>query len=100
MKPLCSLCKVVLIEGSQDSESECPNCHAIYYLDKEIIEYEDDDFCSSHSDELPELGGIDSGPGIMAATEEEDPSLLDELYKKPRNVPNRGENASQLDCDY
>ena len=70
MQPLPTLRKVVLIEGVQDSESECPNCHAIYYLDKEIIEYEDDDFCSSHSDELPEWGGIESGPGIMAVTEE------------------------------
>lgn len=62
---------------------------------KKIIEYEGDDFSSSHSDKLPELGGIDSGPGIMMADDDREGSLTDQLYKFWKHKPNQGKSLFQ-----
>ena len=49
-----------------------------------------------------EVSGSESakGPLVATASEEMDPDIIDMLYTKPRNVPNRGENASSWDSDY
>ena len=97
MKPLCSVCKTVLLD-EKDGIAECPNCHVVYYPSREIIEYEDDDFSSSHSDEMPEITGTGGNvPGLLAATDEQDPSITDALYKDPRKKPNMGEFAERWD---
>lgn len=58
-----------------------------------------DEFVSSHEDEAPELGGwnIGGASGLEAADDETDGSIIDELYKKPRYAPNRGEGANTWD---
>ena len=97
MKALCSVCKTVLLE-EKDGEAECPNCHAVYRPAMEIVEYQDDDFSSSHSDEFPELTGTGGNvPGIMMAGDEQDPSIIDSLYKDPKKKPNMGEFAERWD---
>ena len=56
----------------------------------------EDDFTSSHEDEMPELGGVSTqAGGLMAADDELDPSLIDQLHKKDRI--NRGTNVDQWD---
>jgi hypothetical protein len=97
MKPLCSVCKTVLLE-EKEGEAECPNCHAVYRPSSEIIEYEEDDFSSSHSDEFPEVTGTGGGSsGIMMAGDEQDGPLTDQLYKDPKRKPNMGEFADRWD---
>jgi uncharacterized Zn finger protein (UPF0148 family) len=97
MKALCSVCKTVLLD-EKDGEAVCPNCHAVYRPASEIIQYEDEDFSSSHSDEMPEITGTGgSVAGIMAATDEQDPNLTDALYKHWKHKPNEGENAEKWD---
>ena len=49
-----------------------------------------------------EVSGSESarGPLVASADESLDPDIIDMLYTKPRNVPNRGEGASRWDSDY
>lgn len=49
-----------------------------------------------------EVSGNEStrGPLVASANEELDPDIIDLLYTKPRNIPNRGENATPWDADY
>lgn len=49
-----------------------------------------------------EVAGSEStrAPLVATADEELDPDIIDMLYTKPRNVPNRGEGSSAWDSDY
>ena len=92
---ICSICKVLLIQGEDETELMCPDCNRKYLPSKEIMSYQDAAFESSHSDEMPEISGIGGGgAGLLAASEDEDMNLTDMLYKKPKHAPNRGEGAS------
>ena len=96
MKPLCSICHVVLDE--KEGKLVCPSCAAVYHSEKEIIEYQEEDFTSSHEDEFPEITGTGGGSsGIMMAGDEQDGPLIDQLYKDPRKKPNMGEYADRWD---
>ena len=97
MKPLCSVCHTVLNE-EKDGKATCGYCGAVYYPSKEIIEYKEDDFSSSHSDEFPEVTGTGGGSsGIMMAGDEQDPDLTSLLYKDPKKKPNEGWGVESWD---
>lgn len=57
----------------------------------------------NNDDNHLEVAGTEStttkGPLVATANDELDPDIIDMLYTKPRNVPNRGENASSWDSD-
>jgi len=92
---VCSICRVLLIKTEDETELQCPDCNRKYLPSKEIMEYQEAAFESSHSDEMPEIAGIGGGgAGLVAASDDEDPSLTDQLYKKVKHAPNRGEGAS------
>jgi hypothetical protein len=97
MKPLCSVCHTVLNE-EKDGKAICGYCGAVYYPSKEIIEYKEEDFTSSHADEYPEVTGTGGGSaGIMMAGDEQDGPLIDQLYKDLRKKPKMGEFAESWD---
>jgi hypothetical protein len=97
MKPLCSVCHTILNE-EKDGEAVCSSCGAVYRPSSEIIEYQEDDFSSSHSDEFPEVTGTGGGSsGIMMAKDAQDPSIIDALYKDPKKKPNDGWGAESWD---
>ena len=95
---VCSICKVLLIKTEDETELQCPDCNRKYLPSKEIMEYQEAAFESSHSDEMPEIAGIGGGgggAGLVAASDDEDPSLTDQLYKKVKHAPNRGEGVER-----
>ena len=92
MKPICSICRIVLSTTETEGEYVCPTCSAVYYPDRQLVEYEGAKLQSAHADEMPELAGTGGNP-IMMAGEEQDPELTSMLYKDPRKKPNMGENA-------
>jgi len=94
---VCSICKVLLIKTEDETELQCPDCNRKYLPSKEIMEYQEAAFESSHSDEMPEISGIGGGAGLVAASDDEDPSLTDQLYKKVKHTPNRGEGVERWD---
>ena len=51
--------------------------------------------------EVPGLTESSKGgnPHMEFATDEQDADLIDILYTKPKNVPNRGENATYCDSE-
>jgi hypothetical protein len=51
--------------------------------------------------EVPGLTESSKGgnPHMEFATDEQDADLIDMLYTKPKNVPNRGENATYWDSE-
>lgn len=75
--PICSICKVRTEKGSYEGEFTCPECARVYVPDREIVEYEDE-FVTSHSDEMPQIEGIGGGIGAIAV---DDGRPADELYK-------------------
>jgi hypothetical protein len=99
MNPLCSLCKVELETDEEDKEKMvCPSCTAVYMPAKEMMEYSDDESVGSiHDDEMPELTGAGGALGIELATDETDPSMIDMLYKDPKNKPSQGTGTESWD---
>jgi hypothetical protein len=94
--PICSACKVKLMQTDTQNEFVCPKCGRSYMPDFEIVEYPDE-VVPVGSEDMPELLGIGGGAGIMAATDEQDGSLTDQLYKSPKTKPNQGEGAERWD---
>ncbi len=94
--PVCSMCKVKTDKGEYEGEYVCPQCARVYLPEKEIVEYEDE-FVTSHSDEQVEIAGISGGIGLLPAKDEQDDSLINQLYKSGRHRPNDGYGASSWD---
>ena len=91
----CPVCNVKLQHDDEAQLYRCPSCSKTYDPNREIMSYEDD-FTSSHEDEFPEIGGVSTqAAGLIAANDEEDPSLIDQLHKKDRI--NRGGNVEKWD---
>ena len=48
-----------------------------------------------------EVSGTETGAPLVASADSElDPDIIDMLYTKPRNIPNRGEGASSWDSNH
>jgi hypothetical protein len=99
MIALCSLCKVELKTNEQDKDKMvCPSCNAVYMPIKEMMEYSDDDAVGSiHDDEMPELTGAGGSIGLETTDDEHDPSIIDMLYKDPKNKPTEGAATESWD---
>ena len=96
MKPICSICRITLTQTETEGEYVCGKCSAVYYPDRQLVEYEGAKLQSAHADEMPELGGTGGNP-IMMAGDEQDPDLISLLYKDPKKKPNMGEFAERWD---
>ena len=93
--PYCSVCNTKLQHDDEAQLYRCPSCKKTYDPSREIMSFEDD-FTSSHEDEFPQIGGVSTqAGGLVAADDELDPSLIDQLHKKDRI--NRGTNVDQWD---
>jgi len=69
---LCSKCDVKMDPTEKDPNAlVCPNCHKEYSLQREPVEYEDE-MVSVHEGENVELGGLDSGAGIVTEPDNDD----------------------------
>ena len=97
MTLLCSICNSPLSEIEDGFLCSNPSCQTKYHKN-EIIKQEED-FSSSHEDEFPELGGdnISGAPLLDTLSDEQDPSLIEQLYKNGKTKPNEGSGAERWD---
>jgi hypothetical protein len=95
--PTCSLCKIQTETAETDGEYVCPDCGRIYVPGYEIVEYPDE-LEPIGAEEQPELAGLGGASSpLVAADDEIDGSIIDQLYKNPKSKPNEGTNAESWD---
>jgi len=62
--------------------------------DTEEIE---DELVTSHTDENPELGEDAAGAGLVAADDNSDPPMIDQLYRSGKYKPREGQYTERWD---
>jgi hypothetical protein len=95
--PICSICKKQTEAAEMDGEFACPDCGRIYVPGFELVEYPDE-VVPVGSEDQPEIAGLGgAGSPLVAADDDLDGSIVDQLYKNAKSKPNDGTTAERWD---